>query len=302
MLGILGEPVSAALAPSCDLALLVPSRTGFVTAEVAVSVTHALLQLVNDALGRATTPAVTPQSTPAPPPVIAAPPPRPAALPAPQPAPVLTSAGLASAGPAEAVGSGDRRTQELRPEQVVPRIGARISELGVIDEDSDGISGDDYDATDEGTLLAEAIEDLAAPPTDPRATRRRRTTPGLPQAALPAPGPSPIGGVVRFRCGGCDDSITVDERYSGRRGQCPRCRSEFVIPRPGDPNQRAQVTRAPQPAPAPQPPAGATSGVRSTGRREQQPAQGSSSGVYATIAQAGQEWCRAARIDRKSVV
>jgi hypothetical protein len=293
VLGVLGEPVSAALGSSCDLALLVPSRAGVVTAEVAVSVIHALLQLVSDALGRATTPAVTPQGSPAPPPVIAAPPPRPAALPAPQPAPVLTSAGMA-----EAVGAGDRRTQELRPEQVVPRLGARISELGVIDEDSDGISGDDYDATDEGTLLAEAIEDLAAPPTDPRATRgRRRVTPSVAQPAL---GPSPIGGTVRFRCGGCDDPITVDERYSGRRGQCPRCKSEFVIPRPGDPNQRPAVTRAP--APAPQPAPGATSGVRSTGRREQQPVQGSSSGAHATIAQAGQERRRAARITVKDAL
>lgn len=286
VLGVLGEPVAAALAPSCDLALSIPSRAGVVTAEVAVSVTHALLQLVNDALGRATTPAVTPQGTPAPPPLVAAPPPRPAPLPA--PAPVLAGAGE---------GSGDRRTQELRPEQVVPRLGARISELGVIDEDSDGISGDDYDATDEGTLLAEAIEDLAAPPTDPRATRgRRRVTPSVAQPAL---GPSPMGGVVRFRCGGCDDPITVDERYSGRRGQCPRCRSEFVIPRPGDPSQRAAVTRAPaapppQPAPAP--------GVRSTGRREQQPVQGSSSGAHATIAQAGQERRRAARITVKDAL
>lgn len=299
VLGVLGEPVAAALTASCDLALTVPSRAGNVTAEVAVSVTHALLQLVTDALGRATTPAVTPQSSPALPPVMAAPPPRPAALPAPQPAPVL-------AGAAEAV---ERRTQELRPEQVVPRLGARISELGVIDEDSDGISGDDYDATDEGTLLAEAIEDLAAPPTDPRATRRRRMTPALPQPAVPAgqPAPAPAGGVVRFRCGGCDDPITVDERYSGRRGQCPRCRSEFVIPRPGDPNQRAQVTRAPGPPAQPgqpaQPAAGAAApGVRATGRREQQPAQGSSSGAHATIAQAGQERRRAARITVKDAL
>ena len=36
----------------------------------------------------------------------------------------------------------------------------------------------------------------------------------------------------RFRCGGCDESITVQERFIGRRGQCPNCLAEFIIPGP----------------------------------------------------------------------
>jgi hypothetical protein len=161
-------------------------------------------------------------------------------------------------------------------------VGSRVSDLGVIDEDPLA-SGDDFDedTTDEGMLLTEAVEGAAAPPTDPRAMRPRRKTeraspaPARPDRAPPATRAPVAPGLLRFRCGGCEEPIVVEERHAGRRGQCPHCRAEFVIPKPAAPDmtatQRATVVTKQRPVsasgPSPSKPSasgpssGATSGV-----------------------------------------
>jgi hypothetical protein len=133
----------------------------------------------------------------------------------------------------------------------------------VIDEDPLS-SGDDMDGADndEAMLLAEAVEGASAPTTDPRGRGGRpkktaeRPTPSPPPPAAAAR-PTPVPGLVRFRCGGCEEPIVVEERHAGRRGQCPHCKAEFVIPKAqGDATatQRASVVG--------KQPAVATSGIR----------------------------------------
>lgn len=211
-LAILGEPAVQVLAPHCDQPIAAASSKPAVVGEVLLATTHVLLGIVQDGLARA--------SSAAPPPPRQRPtlPERPAPLPerSGELRPITEQLAPRSAPPPEPV--------EL------PRLGTRASELGVIDED-DAASGHDGrgdDDNEESALLAEAVEDLASPQTDPRAVRRRRQ----PTSRVPAPTPqgAPGPGLVRFRCGGCDEPIVVEERHAGRRGQCPHCRAEFTIP------------------------------------------------------------------------
>ncbi len=100
-----------------------------------------------------------------------------------------------------------------------------ITDLGVIDRDTGSAevplgAGLDH----EGALLAAALEAGAAPPTDPRGVTRRQRP--------PADGPPATGPHLRFRCGGCEEVIVVEARFAGRRGRCPACACEFMIPRP----------------------------------------------------------------------
>ncbi|MCO5166868.1 MAG: PilZ domain-containing protein [Planctomycetes bacterium] len=224
-LGLLGEPC-AGLAAHVDLPVTAPTPRAHVAAEALLGVGHLLVGLVAEGLragpgrqaqgsgvssshaGRALDPAPPPQ-----------PPPRPPPLPAPAPPPAIVDSALGFVSGFGGATSG---------------VGSRVTDLGVIDEDPLA-SGDDTDdeATDEAALLAEAVEGAVAPPTDPRGLRRKRAAarPAGP-APTPAPAPAPAPGLLRFRCGGCEEPIVVEERHAGRRGQCPHCRIEFVIPRP----------------------------------------------------------------------
>lgn len=213
-LAVLGEPAVQALAPHCDQPISAASSKPAVVGEVLLATTHVLLGIVQDGLARAS----------------AAPPPAPTAAP-------LRSSRPPERPPSQERGPVERPiTEQLHPRHAppepveVPRLGTRASELGVIDEDPDAASGHDGggdDDTEESALLAEAVEDLAAPQTDPRAARRRpKPTSRVPAPTASSPGP----GLVRFRCGGCDEPIVVEERHAGRRGQCPHCRAEFTIP------------------------------------------------------------------------
>lgn len=194
-LGLLAEP-AAALSACCDHAVAVPTARPRVAAEVFVAAGHLLAGLMVSG-APAVAPARASSSSAARPPLAAAPPP----------------SGVAGSGLGYTPGPSG--------------LGSRVTDLGVIDEDPLA-SGDDVDddPTDEASLLAEAVEGSAAPHTDAR---------GLPPRARPlrpAPRPGVAPGLLRFRCGGCEEPIVVEERHAGRRGQCPHCRAEFVIPRP----------------------------------------------------------------------
>ncbi|MBX3471650.1 MAG: PilZ domain-containing protein [Planctomycetes bacterium] len=211
-LGLLGEPC-AALAPHVDVPVVAPTPRASVAAEALLGAGHLLVGLVAEGLrgspsrqGAAGSGVSSSAARPLPPAPAAEPPPRPPPLPTPPPA-IDSALGFVGA---------------------TSGVGSRITDLGVIDEDPLA-SGDDVDddATDEAALLAEAVEGAVAPPTDPRGLRRPR-----PQGPAPVPAPAPAPGLLRFRCGGCEEPIVVEERHAGRRGQCPHCRIEFVIPRP----------------------------------------------------------------------
>ena len=49
---------------------------------------------------------------------------------------------------------------------------------------------------------------------------------------------------LRFRCGSCEEIITVDRRYMGKKGQCPFCLDEFMIP--ADPDDSKETTSSSQ--------------------------------------------------------
>lgn len=97
--------------------------------------------------------------------------------------------------------------------------------------------------SEEGALLAKAMEAGYAPPTDPEGRSRRQippTAPEIPVAVEPAP---PKDARFRFRCGSCEAVVSVDRRHCGRRGQCPHCQAEFRIPEP----KGSEGTAAPAP-------------------------------------------------------
>ena len=137
----------------------------------------------------------------------------------------------------------------------------------IIDRDLD--SQLDTPITEDAALLQAAVDSLAAPPTDPRggagfAAGRGRGGPlpglGAPvpsgAAERPAPGPAGSGATFRFRCGGCEKVVTVDPRLAGKRGYCPHCRIEFVIPHP------REAAALPPPPPRPGPPVPASPSPR----------------------------------------
>lgn len=99
------------------------------------------------------------------------------------------------------------------PPILAPRPTRSLGRL--IDSDTDPRAESTPDASSEAALLKSAVESGYAPPTDPHGRSRR---------AMP--------NTVRFRCGACDDVISIEARYAGRRGQCPHCGSEFMIPQP----------------------------------------------------------------------
>lgn len=131
----------------------------------------------------------------------------------------------------------------------------------VIDRDLD--SQLDTPITEDAALLRAAVDSLAAPPTDPRggggfaAGRRTTRAPADPRGhdgrggdgrATVGSGATPAGGAsFRFRCGGCERVVTVDPRLAGKRGYCPHCRIEFVIPHP----REAAALPPPPPRPGP---------------------------------------------------
>ncbi len=36
--------------------------------------------------------------------------------------------------------------------------------------------------------------------------------------------------MIRFACSNCNRLISVDEKYSGKKGKCPKCRGDVVVP------------------------------------------------------------------------
>lgn len=220
--GLLGQPAAATLAPHCDLPVGVPTSRPNVAAEVFLAAGHLLVGLVGNGKSvggssEAERLAPAPSADAAAP--LGGPPPRPAPLPPIEPPRerALQPSSVAESG----LGVG-----------VPSAVGTRITDLGVIDEDplASADELDDDEPTDEAMLLAEAVEGLAAPPTDPRGLRPRRKTEQLQPRAAARPALAP--GLLRFRCGGCEEPIVVEERHAGRRGQCPHCRAEFIIPKP----------------------------------------------------------------------
>lgn len=123
------------------------------------------------------------------------------------------------------------------PRAASPSPTPSLTDLGVIDRDTGSAEAAPFgaDLDHEGALLAAALEAGAAPPTDPRGVTRRKRPPA---EAPPATSPH-----LRFRCGGCEEVIVVEARFAGRRGRCPACACEFMIPRPE--SDAAATQRAP---------------------------------------------------------
>ncbi|MFO0926103.1 MAG: hypothetical protein U0736_03565 [Gemmataceae bacterium] len=50
-----------------------------------------------------------------------------------------------------------------------------------------------------------------------------------PPAAPPA-APPPVDDMVRFTCGRCKKVLKASPQHAGKRGRCPKCQTEFVVP------------------------------------------------------------------------
>jgi len=102
--------------------------------------------------------------------------------------------------------------------------------------------------SEEGELLAKAVNAGYAPPTDPTGRSRRPIPPTDAEVVIPAAEEK-----FRFRCGSCEAVVGVDRRHCGKRGQCPHCKAEFRIPQAdfdATATQRAQTVPRQQAAPA----------------------------------------------------
>lgn len=104
--------------------------------------------------------------------------------------------------------------------------------------------------SEEGELLAKAVNAGYAPPTDPGGRSRRPIPPTAAEVVVPEPEEK-----FRFRCGSCEAVVGVDRRHCGKRGQCPHCKAEFRIPQAdfdATATQRAQaLPRQAEPADSP---------------------------------------------------
>lgn len=136
--------------------------------------------------------------------------------------------GLVVVGLAEVPADGQGESSALED---IPVSQDSFADHRVIDRDLDSQLDSPLDSeaalaprhSTEAALLQAAVDSLAVPPTDPRGAQRRGGgAPTLPPA------------VFRFRCGGCEKVVTVDPRQAGKRGHCPHCRIEFIIPQPRD--------------------------------------------------------------------
>jgi hypothetical protein len=84
--------------------------------------------------------------------------------------------------------------------------------------------------------IAKASSDPAPKRKTPSQTNRK--PPVSAPTAAPQNGPTPDAKgrrsaaikTLRFRCNSCKEVITVDRRYTGKKGQCPFCLDEFIIP------------------------------------------------------------------------
>lgn len=116
--------------------------------------------------------------------------------------------------------------------------------MGIIDHESDDGARVADATSDDGSLLAAAVEHKLNPPTDPRGHAWGREARGESER--------PNDTQIRFRCGACMEIVKVERRFAGRRGQCPRCLCEFTIPilgqrtpKSGDaPPQATPISRA----------------------------------------------------------
>lgn len=79
--------------------------------------------------------------------------------------------------------------------------------------------------SEEGELLAKAVNAGYAPPTDPTGRSRRPIPPTDAEVVVPGQEEK-----FRFRCGSCEAVVGVDRKHCGKRGQCPHCKAEFRIP------------------------------------------------------------------------
>lgn len=93
---------------------------------------------------------------------------------------------------------------------------------------------------------AAGAEDKADSPAQERAASSKERRKSLPTGALNS-GELSAGDIVavvkkptvraslqvfKFRCGACRETITIERKYAGKRGQCPYCLAELQIPAP----------------------------------------------------------------------
>ena len=55
---------------------------------------------------------------------------------------------------------------------------------------------------------------------------------------------------VQIECGQCQTKLAVDTQHAGKKGRCPKCKAEFIIP--GEEPQPAAPAASPQPPPPPE--------------------------------------------------
>jgi hypothetical protein len=58
---------------------------------------------------------------------------------------------------------------------------------------------------------------------------------------------------ITFNCPSCQASLTLSDAAAGRRGKCPHCKAELVVPSPGVTAAPPPFTAAPPPPPPPPP-------------------------------------------------
>ena len=56
---------------------------------------------------------------------------------------------------------------------------------------------------------------------------------------------------ITFSCPSCQASLTLSDAAAGRRGKCPHCKAELVVPSPGVTTAPPLFTAAPPPPPPP---------------------------------------------------
>jgi len=58
---------------------------------------------------------------------------------------------------------------------------------------------------------------------------------------------------ITFNCPSCQASLTLSDAAAGRRGKCPHCKAELIVPSPGVTAAPPPFTAAPPPPPPPPP-------------------------------------------------
>lgn len=210
VIGLSGQPAEL-LTSLCDARIVVPSRHQVVVAEVLQSVLHSLFKIAcesEDPTGGRPS-----RSRPAPPPTPSLgrgsrPTPRLEDVPAPAPAPPPPTMGFWGPDAARAADA---------------LSGVEEAPLSM-----------DFDGALSGTRRSRGLDPGphpgVRPPDEPSRrersdrTRRERGRDGKSEGKVKPVKP------VKFRCGSCQSVITVDSKFVGKKGQCPYCLAEFIIP------------------------------------------------------------------------